>query len=369
MALAVLFALYWPCRTCNGCGLPTWPTAAAPGHASTRGRPLHNRRTPGVGTTDRSHPGDVLIPESQLILRSAALTTGATDDELARLRRRGALQSLQRGAYVPINVLAALDHCARHRLEIQATMSGLRRAAVVSHTSAAVLHGIPLWGMSLGPVHVTRSPPASTDYSSRLRVHVAQLGDREVCELDGVSVTTVPRTLLDLSRTTTFESGVVATDFALHQRLTSSSELAALAAAAIRGIPGSLEASRVVGFADCRSESVGESRSRVAIARLGLAPPTLQLGITTAGGSRIVKCDFGWREDRVVGEFDGKVKYGRLLRPGQSPGDVVFAEKLREDAIRDEGWEVVRWVWADLATPHVIAQRFNRAADRADRRH
>ena len=30
------------------------------------------------------------------------------------------------------------------------------------------------------------------------------------------------------------------------------------------------------------------------------------------------------------------------------PGDVVYAEKQREDAIRAEDWEVVRWTWADL---------------------
>ena len=58
--------------------------------------------------------------------------------------------------------------------------------------------------------------------------------------------------------------------------------------------------------------------------------------------------DFGWPELRTVGEFDGRVKYGRLLEPGQDPGDVVYAEKLREDAVRAQRLEVVRWTWADL---------------------
>ena len=58
--------------------------------------------------------------------------------------------------------------------------------------------------------------------------------------------------------------------------------------------------------------------------------------------------DFAWPEQRTVGEFDGKIKYGRLRKPGQTAGDVVFDEKLREDAIRAQGWEVVRWTWADL---------------------
>lgn len=309
----------------------------------------------------------MLFPVSNLILRSAALAGGGTDDELAKLRRHGILRSLQRGAYMPSVALDPLDQRQRHRMKIRATLAGLRRPAVISHASAAILHGIPLWSVPLGLVHVTRRPPASSDRSSRLRVHVARLSDDEVCEIDGMSVTTVARTLLDLGRSVPFESAVVSADFALHNSMTSAPALVAMASE-MSGIPGSLEASRMVAFADGASESVGESRSRVAIARLGLTSPTLQMEILNETGRQLAVCDFGWRQDSVVGEFDGKIKYGRLLRTGQSPGDAVFAEKRREDAIRDQGWEVVRWVWADLSSPRVIAQRIIRARDRARRR-
>jgi hypothetical protein len=70
----------------------------------------------------------------------------------------------------------------------------------------------------------------------------------------------------------------------------------------------------------------------------------------------------------VIAEFDGRVKYGRLLKEGQDAGEVVFREKQREDLLRDLGWEVVRWVWADLAHPEVIAERLRRAFLRAGRR-
>ncbi len=306
----------------------------------------------------------MLFPASNLILRSAALDAGGTDDELARLRRVGMLRSLQRGAYVPSVALDSLDQQERHRLKTRATLAGLRRPAVISHASAAILHGIPLWSVPLGQVHVTRCPPASSDRSARLRVHVARLSDDEICEIDGQSVTTVPRTLLDLGRSVSFESAIVAADFALHTRMTTGSALLAIARETA-GIPGSLEASRMVAFADGASESVGESRSRIALARLGLTPPTLQMEIANEAGQQVAICDFGWRDDSVVGEFDGKIKYGRLLKSGQTPGDAVFAEKRREDAIRDQGWEVVRWVWADLASPGVIAQRIARARNRA----
>jgi hypothetical protein len=117
-------------------------------------------------------------------------------------------------------------------------------------------------------------------------------------------------------------------------------------------------------FADGRSESVGESRSRVLIKRLGLPAPDLQVEVRRSSGSLIGRSDFGWRQERTLAEFDGRVTYGRLLRPGQDPSDVVFAEKLREDALRDQGFQVVRWIWSGLDRPLVVGDRLNRAFSR-----
>jgi hypothetical protein len=56
---------------------------------------------------------------------------------------------------------------------------------------------------------------------------------------------------------------------------------------------------------------------------------------------RLIACvDFYWEEQRTVGEFDGKIKYGRLLKPGKRIEDVIFEEKVREDALRDFGLQV-----------------------------
>jgi len=123
-----------------------------------------------------------------------------------------------------------------------------------------------------------------------------------------------------------------------------------------------------VRFSDGRSESVGESRSRVVLDRLGLAPSALQWEVRRPDGGLVARTDFAWEDCRVVGEFDGRIKYGRLLRPGQDPGDAVFEEKRREDAVRDEGWEVVRWTWGDLTTPVRIGERVHRAQERGRRR-
>jgi hypothetical protein len=45
--------------------------------------------------------------------------------------------------------------------------------------------------------------------------------------------------------------------------------------------------------------------------------------------------------------------------------DVIFAEKVREDALRDLGWQIVRWLWADLYRPGVVRDRVLRAFARA----
>ena len=81
-----------------------------------------------------------------------------------------------------------------------------------------------------------------------------------------------------------------------------------------------------------------------------LPEPQLQVEvIDELTGVLLGTTDFGWPEHRLLGEFDGKIKYGRLLKPGQSPGDVVFNEKRREDRIREStGWSMIRFVWDDI---------------------
>ena len=69
-----------------------------------------------------------------------------------------------------------------------------------------------------------------------------------------------------------------------------------------------------------------------------------------------------------MGEFDGKIKYGRELQPEKEIEDVLFDEKRREDAVRDSGKQVVRWIWADLSPPLELKSRLERAFARGRRR-
>ncbi len=99
---------------------------------------------------------------------------------------------------------------------------------------------------------------------------------------------------------------------------------------------------------------------------MGLAPSSLQHDVWHEG--RLVgRADFCWEAQRTLGEFDGRIKYRRLLRAGQLPEDVLWAEKQREDALGDLGWQVVRWTWADLQREQLLADRLRRALRRGSR--
>jgi len=232
--------------------------------------------------------------------------------------------------------------------------------AVVSHVSAAVLHRLPIWGVPLHRVRVTRHRRSGARLTADLHVHAAPLEPWELMVIDGVTVTSMARTLVDVARSVGFEQAVVVADAALWRSAVTREELdTALAAAA--GRPGVPAARRALAFARWGSQSVGESRSRVAMLRAGLPEPVLQWEVRAASGLVLGLADFGWPRYATFGEFDGREKYGRLVPPGQTAGDVVYAEKRREDAMRDEDLRAVRWGWADITPFAPTAARLRHA--------
>jgi hypothetical protein len=294
-------------------------------------------------------------PSSAPLLRTSLLAAGWTDDELRRLRRRGELTAITGGAYVESSDPRLRRREARHALLVAAAVPRVAPDSVISHVSAAVQHGLPIWDIPLDRVHTSRPRRSGGLRTGRLHVHTAPLAPEDVTEVGGIVVTSVVRTLLDLARTVGFEQAVVVADAALHRHQCTRDDLRAglERLARWRGAPA---ARRVVAFADPGAESPGESRSRVAMARLGLPAPVLQWQVRR-GGVLLGEVDFGWPELGKVGEFDGFAKYGRLLLPGQVPADVVFAEKVREDAIRAEDLGMTRWTWGEIDDFAGVARR------------
>lgn len=297
------------------------------------------------------------VDEPPVLLRPRLLAAGWSDGELRRRRRSGELVTIGRGGYLPATDPRLAGAAAAHALRIDSGEALTADDSVISHVSAAVMHGLPVWNLPLDRVHRTRDRRTGGRLGPTAHLHAAPLDAAEVTTIGGRLVTTPARTLADLGRTAGFEQVVVLADAALHRTLVDAAALehALLRASGWRGAPA---ARRALEFADGRAESVGESRSRVAMARAGLPAPDLQWEVS-AEHRWLGRVDFAW--PGVVGEFDGRVKYGRHLRPGQDAGDAVFAEKQREDRIRDEGLRVVRWIWDELRRFAEVAERLRRA--------
>lgn len=300
----------------------------------------------------------------EILLTGQLRSRGIDQSDLARRLGAGTLSRVRRGAYaVPPPIKLSAE--AEHRRLVNATVLQLGPGAVVSHTSAAVLHGLPVWRSDLGRVHVTRNRSNGARRRTLVEVHGAPLAAADITLIDDIAVTSLARTVIDLSRTLPFDRAVAAGDRALRRGLSRDELEAAVAEMAHwRGIR---QARRAVAFFDGLSESPGESVSRVQIVEDGLPLPDLQVDILDARGRFIGRPDFCWKDQRTIGEFDGRSKYGRLVSNGRKPEDVLFEEKCREDALRDLGWQIVRWIWADLYVTGVIRDRLLRAFARAAR--
>lgn len=111
-----------------------------------------------------------------------------TDGELRRRLRARELVVVRRGAYLTAGAVAKGPE-ARPALRLRAAHRDPAPDAVVSHVSAAVLHGLPVWAVPLGRIHVTRPRRAGARRSAALHVHAAPLDPEERVEIDGVTVT------------------------------------------------------------------------------------------------------------------------------------------------------------------------------------
>lgn len=89
--------------------------------------------------------------------------------------------------------------------------------------------------------------------------------------------------------------------------------------------------------------------------------------VEISSGDFLARADLALHGLGVLLEFDGFVKYSRADPYGKhsTPGEVVFAEKVREDRIRDLGYEVVRVTWSDFEDLPALRRRIEAAVARA----
>lgn len=280
---------------------------------------------------------------------------------LATAARGGRVVRLARGVYLAPEAWPD-DPAAQHLLHARAQQVR-RPSLVLARESAALAHHLPLHDERV----VANQPPHLT------RAH---LDDLDVVEfraglLAGLRLTAPARTALDLAAAAPLPVALVALDAVARTALVlahprvepreADEALADQAGAPLRAAlarRGGRRLAEVVALVDPRRESPPESYSAGIIHLSPLPEPRSQPAVVTRDGVRWP--DFGWEHWRLAGEVDGAVKYR-----GERGDHVRIAEKLREEALADAGWEVVRWMPAEIyRRPAAVMDRIARALSR-----
>ncbi|MDQ1084928.1 hypothetical protein [Microbacterium sp. SORGH_AS_0344] len=318
--------------------------------------------------------GDGLYTREQLLGR------GVVPRVLERASHDGPWLRLQSGMYVDRESHLERLPAERHRIVVGAASASMRGGfGVVSHLSAAVVHGLPQYRFADRPVEVTLAGDVGGSSRAGLRRHLDALDDEDIVEIDGIVCTSLDRTVFDVARTASLEMALTCADAALRREAVSAHRFDAAAqeewrrrmrdrAERAAGRRGIRSARRVIEFADGRSQLPGESVSRLQLHRLGFREIDLQVPVAGPHGFDYF-VDIALGEVRTFWEFDGEVKYrDPEMRGGRSVEAVVLDEKRREDWIRGvTQWRLCRGGFGDIRTPEALAARLAAFGVRAPR--
>lgn len=280
--------------------------------------------------------------------RGEAVAVGFSDDDLWEAVRSKAIIRLRRGAYAPRDLYLECDDLGRHVLLARAVVAAQRGTVALTGPSAAAVHGFTLYGHDLSKVHLVRLDGGSARHEANVIHHrVSAELEESLVSKSGLHLVNPARTVWEVGVVSDLESGVVTADSALRLYPELMGEIKEMADI-YEHRPGSRTARMALRMANGRSESPGESISRVKFHRYALPIPDLQFEVFDSSGRFVGRSDFGWEGYRHLGEFDGKIKYGALLKPDETGSDVVFREKRREDQLRSCLWGMSRLTWYDL---------------------
>jgi len=273
-----------------------------------------------------------LLEHDGLLLRDRVLAADIDPDVLLSALRSCRLRRVQRAVYAPRAVELTPQALAR-----AAVLSSGVHDAVASHLTAARVHDIAR-PSGRHPEHVTvergvrrRGRRDLVFHGRRLR-----LGDVEI--LDGVALTTVARTLVDLTGVLERLHAVWAIDDALRRKLCRRDQLDA-ACLRYSSCAGPVAVTRIT-EADGVAESILETAGRLALIDREVPLPVPQYRVLDAEGSLVARLDGAYPRRRLGLEFDGREVHGQP--------EAAFRDRRRQNRLEQLGWNVLRFTWWDV---------------------
>jgi hypothetical protein len=255
-------------------------------------------------------------------LSELAVGRGAVEHRIREER----LRPLHRGVYAIVGP-RLLSRYGRWMAAVLACGPG----AVLSHLAAAAL-----WGIRRGTrIEVTQ--PRGRKRRPGIRVHWADLPADEATVHHGIPVTTIGRTLLDLSAVVQRDELRSAFRRAEQQSLADPIGIPSLLERYPRkpGIPilKAVFQEAQSGLTIIRSEL--EERFQAFVINAGLPSPATNVRIEE------MEVDCAWPKERLIVELDGR---------GYHDSNEAFgADRARDRRLEAAGWRVVRITWAQLA--------------------
>jgi predicted transcriptional regulator of viral defense system len=137
-----------------------------------------------------------------LLTSKEARALGIQDSVLVRLAQRGRLERMSRGVYRIAHY--PTDRLAQYReavLWAQANHHGPERIAL-SHETALLIYGISDLNPSRVHLTVPKSARLRRERPEWITIHQADLAEEEVDQNEGIPVTTVARSIMDVLSTT-----------------------------------------------------------------------------------------------------------------------------------------------------------------------
>lgn len=318
----------------------------------------------GFAVRDLVQPAVMTDDLPPLILVRNLDGVAETRQQHARAVANGRERRLSRGVYLDSTSWAALAPREKYLAFIRGVVETRRNRPVLSHWSAVAVHDLPMVGAWPQRVHVT-TPAAGGGRSGGVVVrHPGRLRDEDVVEIDGLLVTSIARTAVDIAASrTSMIAAVSVIDRALHEAsfgvIDPLADKETLLACWESMLPfkASRRAHKLIRFGEQHSDSPLESASRVGMWTLGVPRPRLQTAHYDNQGL-IGYSDFDWPDFGAIGESDGDKKYlDAQFRSGRTAEQVLLDEKKREDRLRAISRSFARWGWADAIYPTRLSQK------------
>jgi very-short-patch-repair endonuclease len=263
----------------------------------------------------------------------------------ARLRR-GSLHLVHRGVYAVGH--ARLDRWGRW----MAAVLACGEDAVLSHRSAGRCWGL-LRGSDNAGVDVSR--PRGHRRRVGILTHRANLPADERTVVDGVPVTTVPRTIFDIAALGNRREAERTLHEAEVQGLTDRLSLPDLLVR-YPGYPGAPLLRELLGIGSGGGATINDFEAVFAdlVDRHQLPRPRFNPDLLVRG--RHLRPDCVWDERRVIVELDGRAVHGTRR--------AFESDRERDRILAAEGWRVLRITWRQLAdSPEAVVRDVRRTLD------